>query len=100
MIRAISADRRLLMIRYMKATTMAKPRKVNIEILQAVRDVKRTRRRQSAQYERRVEWGSERGAQKSKSEHQNHRIVVVDGPENLKECSSWLTGLSPAVGRC
>jgi len=35
MIRAISADRRLVMIRNMNVMTMAKPRKVSIGILQA-----------------------------------------------------------------
>ncbi|MDT4829107.1 hypothetical protein FQZ97_625200 [compost metagenome] len=33
MIRAISADRRLVMIRYMKVMTMAKPRKVSMACL-------------------------------------------------------------------
>ncbi|KWV88139.1 hypothetical protein PFLmoz3_01034 [Pseudomonas fluorescens] len=35
MIKAISADRRLVMIRNMNVMTMAKPRKVSIGILQA-----------------------------------------------------------------
>jgi hypothetical protein len=35
MIRAISADRRFVMIRNMKVMTMAKPRKVSMGILQA-----------------------------------------------------------------
>src|ERR1700712_2916001 len=78
MIRAMSAERRLLMIRYMKATTMAKPRKVNIEILRALRDVGTDETRQSAQDERRMESGSKRGVQQRTSKHQNHRIVVVD----------------------
>ncbi len=39
-IRAIKADRRLVMIRYMNVTTMAKPRKVSMAILQARRDEK------------------------------------------------------------
>jgi hypothetical protein len=38
---------------------MAKPRKVNIEILQALRDVKTDETKQSAQYERRMESGGE-----------------------------------------
>ncbi len=36
-ISAIKADRRLVMIRYMKVMTMAKPRKVSMAILQAWR---------------------------------------------------------------
>ncbi|MNN43453.1 hypothetical protein D3C81_1576890 [compost metagenome] len=36
-IRAIKADRRLVMIRYMKVMTMAKPRKVSMGVLQAYR---------------------------------------------------------------
>jgi hypothetical protein len=36
MIRAMSADRRLLMIRYMKVETMAKPRNVSMEILRTL----------------------------------------------------------------
>jgi hypothetical protein len=35
MIKAISADKRLVMIRNMNVMTMAKPRKVSIGILQA-----------------------------------------------------------------
>ncbi len=43
-----------------------------------------------------MESGGERGVQQSKSAHQNHRIVVVDGPE-LRKVLSWL-GRSVAGG--
>jgi hypothetical protein len=76
---------------------MAKPRKVNIGILQALRDVKTDETKQSAQDEQRRESGGKRGVQRSTSKHQNHRIVVVDGPANVEKGSSWLAGLSPAV---
>ncbi|MNJ60816.1 hypothetical protein D3C77_565750 [compost metagenome] len=55
-IRAIKADRRLVMIRYMKVMTMAKPRKVSIGVLQAYRVEKGTSR--ADQRARRGAWNS------------------------------------------
>src|SRR5437868_1338265 len=87
-IRAISAERRLVMIRNMKVMTMAKPRKVSMGVLQGRRDEgkanRRGQRRTTGAWSRWAGTAGERGMQ-------DIRITIVVFKS---------AGLLPVVRRC